>query len=103
PALDDAQAKLEQGARVADIGCGHGASTVLMAEAFPASTFVGSDYHDGSIHEASKRASEAGVADRVSFEVAGAQQFTGSGYDLVTSFDCLHNMREPLRSCPYVR
>ena len=103
PALDGAQAKLEQGARVADIGCGHGASTVLMAEAFPTSTFVGSDYHDGSIHEASKRASEAGVADRVSFEVAGAQQFSGNGYDLVTSFDCLHDMGDPLGAAQHVR
>jgi len=103
PALDGAQTKLERGARVADIGCGHGASTVLMAEAFPASTFVGSDYHDGSVGEASKRASEAGVADRVSFEVAGAQQFSGSGYDLVTSFDCLHDMGDPLGAAKHVR
>jgi ubiquinone/menaquinone biosynthesis C-methylase UbiE len=103
PALDDAQAKLEQGAKVADIGCGHGASTVLMAEAFPRSVFVGSDYHDGSIAEASKGAAEAGVADRVSFEVAGAQSFAGTGYDLVTSFDCLHDMGDPLGAARHVR
>jgi SAM-dependent methyltransferase len=103
PALDGAQARLEQGARVADIGCGHGASTVLMAEAFPASTFSGSDYHDGSVREAGKRAAEAGVADRVTFEVAGAQQFSGNGYDLVTSFDCLHDMGDPLGAARHVR
>ena len=103
PALDGAQAKLEQGAKVADIGCGHGASTVLMAEAFPSSTFVGSDYHGGSIAEAGKRAAEAGVTDRVSFEVAGAQSFAGTGYDLVTSFDCLHDMGDPLGAAQHVR
>jgi ubiquinone/menaquinone biosynthesis C-methylase UbiE len=103
PALDGAQAKLEQGAKVADIGCGHGASTVLMAKAFPASTFVGSDYHDGSIAEAGKRAAEAGVTERASFEVAGAQSFSGTGYDLVTSFDCLHDMGDPLGAARHVR
>jgi SAM-dependent methyltransferase len=103
PALDGAQAKLEQGAKVADIGCGHGASTVLMAEAFPSSSFVGSDYHDGSIAEAGKRAAGAGVSERVSFEVAGAQSFSGTGYDLVTSFDCLHDMGDPLGAARHVR
>jgi ubiquinone/menaquinone biosynthesis C-methylase UbiE len=103
PALDGVQAKLEQGAKVADIGCGHGASTVLMGEAFPSSTFVGSDYHDGSIAEAGKRAAEAGVTDRVGFEVAGAQSFSGTGYDLVTSFDCLHDMGDPLGAARHVR
>ncbi len=103
PALDGIQARLEEGARVADIGCGHGASTVLMAQAFPASTFTGSDYHDGSVREAGKRAAEAGVADRVSFEVAGAQAFTGTDYDLVTSFDCLHDMGDPLGAARHVR
>jgi ubiquinone/menaquinone biosynthesis C-methylase UbiE len=103
PAMDGVQSKLEQGARVADIGCGHGASTVLMAEAFPTSTFVGSDYHDGSIAEAGKRAAEAGVTDRVSFEVAGAQSFSGTGYALVTSFDCLHDMGDPLGAARHVR
>src|SRR4051794_20003142 len=103
PALDGAQAKLERGARVADIGCGHGASTVLMAEAFPSSTFVGSDYHGGSIAEAGKRAAESGVTDRGTLEVAGAQSFAGTGYDLVTSFDCLHDMGDPLGAAQHVR
>ena len=103
PALDGIQDRLEHGARVADIGCGHGASTVLMAQAFPASTFSGSDYHEGSIAEASKRAAEAGVADRATFEVAGAQSFAGAGYDLVTSFDCLHDMGDPLGAARHVR
>jgi ubiquinone/menaquinone biosynthesis C-methylase UbiE len=103
PAMDDVQTKLEQGARVADIGCGHGASTVLMAEAFPTSSFVGSDYHDGSIAEAGKRAAEAGVTDRVAFEIAGAQSYSGTGYDLVTSFDCLHDMGDPLGAARHVR
>jgi ubiquinone/menaquinone biosynthesis C-methylase UbiE len=103
PAMDGVQAKLEQGAKVADIGCGHGASTVLMGEAFPSSSFVGSDYHDGSIAEAGKRAAEAGVTDRVGFEVAGAQSFSGTGYDLVTSFDCLHDMGDPLGAARHVR
>ena len=103
PALDGTQDRLEHGARVADIGCGHGASTVLMAQAFPASTFSGSDYHEGSIAEASKRAAEAGVADRATFEVAGAQSFAGAGYDLVTSFDCLHDMGDPLGAARHVR
>jgi SAM-dependent methyltransferase len=103
PALDGIQAKLERGGRVADIGCGHGASTVLMAQAFPASTFVGSDYHDGSVAEATRRGTESGVGDRVSFEVAGAQSFSGTGYDLVTSFDCLHDMGDPLGAARHVR
>jgi len=103
PALDGVREKLERGARVADIGCGHGASTVLMAEAFPASRFTGSDYHDGSVVEAGKRAADAGVTDRVSFEVAGAQAFSGTGYDLVTSFDCLHDMGDPLGAARHVR
>jgi ubiquinone/menaquinone biosynthesis C-methylase UbiE len=103
PALDGVQAKLERGARVADIGCGHGASTVLMAESFPTSTFVGSDYHEGSIAEAGARATGAGVTDRVDFEVAGAQSFSGSAFDLVTSFDCLHDMGDPLGAARHVR
>jgi 2-polyprenyl-3-methyl-5-hydroxy-6-metoxy-1,4-benzoquinol methylase len=103
PALDGVEQKLRSGARVADIGCGHGASTILMAQAFPASGFNGSDYHQGSIAEASKRAAEAGVADRASFEVASAQTFSGSGYGLVTSFDCLHDMGDPLGAARHVR
>ncbi len=103
PALDGVVAKLEQGATVADVGCGHGASTVLMAQAFPASTFVGSDYHEGSITTARERAAQAGVADRVSFEVAPSSSYAGSGYDLVTMFDCLHDMGDPVGAARHVR
>jgi SAM-dependent methyltransferase len=103
PALEDVKDKLIVGAKVADVGCGHGASTALMAQSFPASTFVGSDYHQGSIDEARKRASEAGVAERVTFEVASAQTFTGTGYDLVTTFDCLHDMGDPVGAARHVR
>jgi SAM-dependent methyltransferase len=103
PALDGVVEKLERGAAVADIGCGHGSSTILMAQAFPNSTFVGSDYHDGSIATARVRAEEAGVADRVSFEVVPAAQHTGKGYDLVTMFDCLHDMGDPVGAARHVR
>ena len=103
PALDGIQQKLEAGGRIADIGCGHGASSILLAEAFPQSTIVGSDYHDGSVEEARRHAAEAGVADRVSFEVAGAQAFSGTGYSLVASFDCLHDMGDPLGAARHVR
>jgi len=103
PALDGVVAKLERGAAVADIGCGHGASTILMAQAFPASTFVGSDYHEGSITTARQRAAEAGVSDRVRFEVAAASSYSGHGYDLVTMFDCLHDMGDPVGAARHVR
>jgi ubiquinone/menaquinone biosynthesis C-methylase UbiE len=103
PALDGVGAKLERGARVADLGCGHGASTVLMAGAFPASMFVGSDYHAGSIEAARIRAEEAGVADRVRFDVAGAQALADHDLDLVTTFDCLHDMGDPLGAAQHVR
>jgi SAM-dependent methyltransferase len=96
PALDGVVAKLEAGARVADIGCGHGSSTILMAEAFPHSTFFGSDYHDGSIATANRRAEDAGVADRVRFEAAAAAEDHGGEFDLVTMFDCLHDMGDPV-------
>ena len=95
--------KLAAGARVADVGCGLGASTVLIAQAFPEVSVVGSDYHDGSIELARKRAADAGVADRVTFEVASAQTFAGSGYDLVTTFDCLHDMGDPLGAARRIR
>ena len=95
PALDGVVDRLTAGANVADVGCGHGASTVLMAQAFPASSFVGYDYHEGSIAMARRRADEAGVADRVHFEAAPASSFPGDGYDLVTMFDCLHDMGDP--------
>jgi len=103
PALDGVVAKLEQGARVADVGCGHGASTILMAQAFPRSTFVGSDYHEGSIETARTRAEEAGVADRVRFETSPAGAHAGDGYDLVTMFDCLHDMGDPVGAARHVR
>ena len=103
PALDGVEDKLRAGASVADVGCGHGASTVLMAQAYPGSRFVGSDLHEGSIEEARKRAAEAGVSDRVSFAVAGAQDFAGAGYDLVTTFDCLHDMGDPVGAARHVR
>lgn len=103
PALDDVVQKLETGARVADIGCGHGASTILMAQAYPRSTFTGSDYHQESIETARQRAVEAGVADRVTFEVAAATQYSGSGYDLVTTFDALHDMGDPVGAAKHVR
>jgi SAM-dependent methyltransferase len=103
PALDGVIEKLEAGAKVADIGCGHGSSTILMAQAFPNSTFVGSDYHDGSIATARERAQEAGVAERVSFEVASAAGHPGEGYDLVTMFDCLHDMGDPVGAARRVR
>jgi SAM-dependent methyltransferase len=102
PALDGVVAKLQAGGTVADIGCGHGASTVLMARAFPASRFHGSDYHRESIDTARDRAATAGVADRVEFEVRSAQEFTGTGYDLVTTFDALHDMGDPIGAARHV-
>ncbi len=103
PALDGVVDKLQSGARVVDVGCGHGASTVLMAQAFPASSFVGCDYHEGSIATARHRAEAAGVADRVTFEVAPASAFPGTGYDVVTMFDCLHDMGDPVGAARHVR
>ena len=103
PALDGVVDKLQRGARVADVGCGHGASTILMARAFPASTFVGSDYHEGSIATARERAAQAGVADRVTFATTAAASYPGTGYDLVTMFDCLHDMGDPVGAARHVR
>jgi SAM-dependent methyltransferase len=103
PALDGVVAKLQRGGSVADVGCGHGASTILMAQAFPASAFVGSDYHEGSITTARQRAAEAGVSDRVRFEIAPAASYSGTGYDLVTMFDCLHDMGDPIGAARHVR
>ena len=102
PALDGVVAQLERGASVADIGCGHGSSTILMAQAFPNSTFTGSDYHGGSIETARGRAQEAGVGDRVRFETAPASAYRGAGYDLVTMFDCLHDMGDPVGAARHV-
>jgi SAM-dependent methyltransferase len=103
PALDGVEEKLRAGAKVADIGCGLGASTVLMAQAYPASTFVGFDYHDQSIAMARERAAAGGVGERVSFEVAKAKDFPGTDYDLVTYFDCLHDMGDPVGAAAHVR
>ena len=103
PSLEGAEAKLKAGARVADVGCGHGASTVIMAQAFPNSTFAGFDYHAPSIEVARQAAARAGVAERTRFEVASAKDFPGAGYDLVTVFDCLHDMGDPVGAAAHVR
>ncbi len=95
PSLTGIEQKLMDGAKVADIGCGHGASTVIMAQAYPNSEFFGFDNHEASIEKARSRAEAAGVADRVHFEVAGASDFPGKDYDLITFFDCLHDMGDP--------
>jgi SAM-dependent methyltransferase len=95
PALDGVVPRLEAGAEVVDVGCGHGASTILMAQAFPASRFVGLDYHQASIDVARQRAEEAGVSDRVRFDVADAADLPAGGAALVTMFDCLHDMGDP--------
>jgi SAM-dependent methyltransferase len=103
PALQGVVAKLERGAKVADVGCGHGASTSLMSQAFPESRFFGSDYHEGSIGTARERAAESGVNERVTFDVSPAASYAGSGYDLVTMFDCLHDMGDPAGAARHVR
>jgi 2-polyprenyl-3-methyl-5-hydroxy-6-metoxy-1,4-benzoquinol methylase len=103
PALDGVQEKLSRGGRVADIGCGHGASSIVIAQGYPNATVDGSDYHAGSIAEAERMAAEAGVADRVRFTVAGADALPAAGYDLVTSFDCLHDMGDPAGTARQVR
>jgi 2-polyprenyl-3-methyl-5-hydroxy-6-metoxy-1,4-benzoquinol methylase len=103
PALDGVEAKLRAGARCADVGCGIGSSTVIMAKAYPNSKFVGFDYHAPSIAAARKHAEDSGVADRVSFEVARAQDYPGRDYDLVTFFDCLHDMGDPIGAARHVR
>ena len=102
PALDGVVDKLVNGAAVADVGCGHGASTVLMAESFPRSTFSGFDYHDGSIAVARQRADAAGVSDRAHFEVSSATSYPGGPYDFVTMFDCLHDMGDPIGAARHV-
>jgi SAM-dependent methyltransferase len=103
PALDGVQAKLEAGAQVADVGCGHGASTILMAQAWPNSSFVGFDYHQPSIQHAQEAAAKAGVADRCRFQVATAKTYPGSGYDLVAIFDALHDMGDPVGAAAHIR
>lgn len=102
PALDGVDAKLKAGARVADIGCGHGSSTVLMAQAYPNSRIVGIDYHAPSIEEAKKKAAEAGVTN-VEFQVATAQDFAGEGYDFACIFDALHDMGDPVGAARHIR
>jgi ubiquinone/menaquinone biosynthesis C-methylase UbiE len=103
PALDGVVAKLRAGGKGADLGCGLGASTVLLAEAYPQSRFIGSDYHERSIELARKRAADAGVAHRVAFEVAPAAGFSGTGYDFISTFDCLHDMGDPLSAAKHIR
>ena len=102
PSLDGVEAKLRQGIRVADVGCGHGVSTILMAKAYPASQFVGFDSHSQSIAEANEAALQAGVADRCRFEVATAKDYPGAGYDLVAVFDALHDMGDPVGASRHV-
>ena len=103
PALDGVVEKLERGARVADVGCGHGASTILMAQAFPNSQFTGFDYHREGIETAKQRAEEAGVGDRATFDASPAAAYPGRDYDLVTMFDCLHDMGDPIGAARHVR
>jgi 2-polyprenyl-3-methyl-5-hydroxy-6-metoxy-1,4-benzoquinol methylase len=103
PALEGVDAKLKSGGRVADVGCGLGASTILMAKSYPKSEFVGFDYHDKSIETARQRAKDAGVGDRIRFEVAMAKDYPGKDYDFVTFFDCLHDMGDPAGASSHVR
>jgi SAM-dependent methyltransferase len=103
PALEGVVARLEQGASVADVGCGHGFSTVIMAKAFPRSTFVGYDFHPESVAQARRHAEQHGVVANTRFEVALASEFPGENLDLVTFFDCLHDMGDPLGAARHVR
>lgn len=103
PALDGVEPLLKQGAKIADVGCGLGASTILMAQAYPNSTVIGFDFHPKSIELARQRATEAGVGDRVRFEVAKAKEYPGKDYDFVTFFDCLHDMGDPKGAAAHVR
>ncbi len=102
PSLEGVEAKLKEGAKVADVGCGLGASTILMAQAYPNSTFVGYDYHEGSIEMARQKAIEEGVAERVQFEAARAKDYPGTDYDFVAFFDCLHDMGDPVGAASHV-
>jgi len=103
PALDGVVGKLERGAKVADVGCGHGWSTVLMAKAFPKSQFIGYDFHPGSIEDAKAHAAEHGVSGNAAFEVAKAKEIPGRDFDLVTCFDCLHDMGDPAGAAAHIR
>jgi 2-polyprenyl-3-methyl-5-hydroxy-6-metoxy-1,4-benzoquinol methylase len=102
PSLDGVEEKLKAGAKVADIGCGHGASTIMMAQAYPNSEFFGFDYHEASIETARRKAEEAGVSDRVTFEVSSSKNYPGTGYDFVACFDCLHDMGDPVGASRHV-
>ncbi|MEE9364962.1 MAG: class I SAM-dependent methyltransferase [Cellulophaga sp.] len=102
PALDGVVEKLKEGAKVADIGCGHAASTIIMAKEFPNSTFIGYDYHSKSIDQAKERAKEANVTN-VSFEVATAKDFSGKDFDFICFFDCLHDMGDPVGACTHAK
>jgi 2-polyprenyl-3-methyl-5-hydroxy-6-metoxy-1,4-benzoquinol methylase len=103
PALDGVKEKLEKGALVADVGCGHGASTILMAKTYPKSKFIGFDFHKPSVLAATKKAKAAGVAKNTKFQVAKSTNFPGKGYDFVTFFDCLHDMADPVGAAKHVR
>ena len=103
PALEGVEEKLKKGAKVADVGCGHGASTLLMAKAYPNSRFFGFDYHEASIQAAQRRGEQAGIAKRVQFEVAKSTDYPGRDYDLVAHFDCLHDMGDPVGAARHVR
>jgi ubiquinone/menaquinone biosynthesis C-methylase UbiE len=103
PSLDGVVAKLQAGASVADVGCGHGVSTLLVARAYPASTFVGFDYHEGSIQTARRAAEKEGLAGRVTFQVASSTEYPGKGYDRVAFFDSLHDMGDPAGAAAHVR
>jgi SAM-dependent methyltransferase len=102
PALDGVVEKLEKGAKVADVGCGHGASTMIMAEAFPNSEFIGFDFHAGSVNHAAKDAKKSGLKN-LSFKVATAKNFPGKDYDLIAFFDCLHDMGDPVGACAHAK
>ncbi|HEX6005044.1 MAG TPA: methyltransferase domain-containing protein [Burkholderiales bacterium] len=103
PALEGVEKKLRSGARVADVGCGHGASTIIMAQAYPETEIVGFDYHEPSIQRAREAAEKAGVGQRLKFEVASAQNYPGRDYDFVAVFDCLHDMGDPVGAAAHVR
>jgi len=103
PALRGVEEKLRAGAKVADVGCGHGHSTILMAEAFPRSRFCGFDYHEKSIATARRHARKTEIENRVSFEVAGASSYPAEGFDLICFFDCLHDMGDPVGAARHAR
>jgi SAM-dependent methyltransferase len=103
PALDGVEAKLKAGAKVADVGCGHGASTIVMAQAYPKSEFFGFDYHVPSLDRAKVLAKEAGVGERITFAQSTAKDFPAEGYDLVAFFDCLHDMGDPVGAGKHVK